>query len=129
TGLSVQHRCVGLFTDVTEQYQQRERERALREELERVRHLESLGRLSGGIAHDFRNVLAAVDINTELLAARVEPDSQRYINVIQRASGRAAEMVRQLLSFAKRDLGETGIVDINQAVVEIEALLRSSVSA
>jgi signal transduction histidine kinase len=129
TGLSLQHRCVGVFTDITEQHRQRERESAMRDELERVRHLESLGRLSGGIAHDFRNVLAAVDINTELLAARVEPDAQRYINVIQRASGRAAEMVRQLLSFAKRDLGETGIVDVNQAVVEIEALLRSSVSA
>ena len=129
TGLSLQHRCVGVFTDITEQHRRREHESAMRDELERVRHLESLGRLSGGIAHDFRNVLAAVDINTELLAARVEPDAQRYINVIQRASGRAAEMVRQLLSFAERDLSETGIVDVNQAVVEIEALLRSSVSA
>jgi signal transduction histidine kinase len=128
-GLSLQNRCVGVFTDITEQHQQRERESVMRDELERVRHLESLGRLSGGIAHDFRNVLAAVDINTELLATRVEPDAQRYIDVIQRASGRAAEMVRQLLSFAKRDLGETGVVDINRAVAEIETLLRSSVSS
>ncbi|MEO8694158.1 MAG: ATP-binding protein [Acidimicrobiales bacterium] len=129
TGVRLHHRCVGFFTDVTQQYEQRDRESALRDELERVRHLESLGRLSGGIAHDFRNVLAAVDINTELLASRVEPDAQRYLDVIQRASGRAAEMVRQLLSFAKRDLGEACIVDINHAVTEIETLLRGSISS
>jgi CheY-like chemotaxis protein len=118
-----------VFTDITAQHQQREREDAMRGELERVRHLESLGRLSGGIAHDFRNVLAAVDINAELLAARVPPEAQRYIDVIQRASGRASEMVSQLLSFAKRDRGQPILVDVNRAVLEIEALLRSSVSS
>ena len=98
-------------------------------ELEQVRHLESLGRLAGGIAHDFRNVLAAVDMNAELLTARVQPEVRRYIEVIQGASGRAAEMVRQLLSFAKRDPGEPVAVDVSQAVLDMKLLLQSSVTS
>jgi CheY-like chemotaxis protein len=101
----------------------------MREELERARHLESLGRLAGGIAHDFRNVLAAVDMNTDLLSARVLPDEQRYVDVIRRASSRAADMVSQLLTFAKRELGDPIDVDVNEAVLAMESLLRSSVSA
>jgi PAS domain S-box-containing protein len=127
--LGVRRRCLGVFTDITAQHQQREREMAMRDELERVRHLESLGRLAGGIAHDFRNVLAAVDLNTELLGARVPPDARCHLDIIQRASGRAAEMVHQLLSFAKRELGEPVAVDVSQAVLAIEPLLRSSVSS
>jgi signal transduction histidine kinase len=128
-GLSLQHRCLGVITDVTEQHAQREREDRMRDELERVRHLESLGRLAGGIAHDFRNVLAAVDINAELLAARAEPDALRCIDVIRRATGRASDIIQQLLSFAKRDLGEPVLVDLNQAVLGLEAVLRSSVGS
>ena len=128
-GLSLQHRCLGVITDVTEQHEQRDRENKMRDELENVRHLDSLGRLAGGVAHDFRNVLAAVDINTELLAARAQPGEQCYIDVIQRATGRASEMVQQLLSFAKRDLADPVLIDVNQAVRDMEPLLRSSVSA
>jgi signal transduction histidine kinase len=128
-GLSVQHRCLGVFTDITTEHQQREHEMVMLRELEQVRHLESLGRLAGGIAHDFRNVLAAVDMNAELLTARVQPEVRRYIEVIQGASGRAAEMVRQLLSFAKRDLGEPVAVDVSHAVLDMKSLLQSSVTS
>jgi signal transduction histidine kinase/ActR/RegA family two-component response regulator len=129
TGVSRQHRCLGVFTDITDQHAQREREQTMREELERARHLESLGRLAGGIAHDFRNVLAAVDMNTDLLSTRVTPEGHRYLDVIHRASGRAAEMISQLLSFAKRELGDPVAVDVNQAVLGMESLLRSSVTS
>ena len=128
-GLTLQHRCLGVITDVTEQHEQRDRESKMRDELEKVRHLESLGRLAGGVAHDFRNVLAAVDINAELLAARAQEGEQCYIDVIRRATRRASEMVQQLLSFAKRDFAEPVLVDLNQAVLGMESLLRSSVSA
>jgi signal transduction histidine kinase/CheY-like chemotaxis protein len=126
-GLSLQHRCLGVFTDVTEGHEQHERERAMREELERARHLESLGRLAGGIAHDFRNVLAAVDMNTDLLAARADRDAARHLDVIRRATARASDMVQQLLAFAKRDLADPVLVDLNDAVAGMEPVLRCSV--
>jgi signal transduction histidine kinase/ActR/RegA family two-component response regulator len=126
-GLSLQHRCLGVFTDVTEGHEQHERERAMRGELERARHLESLGRLAGGIAHDFRNVLAAVDMNTDLLASRADRDTARHLDVIRRATARASDMVQQLLAFAKRDLAEPVLVDLNDAVADMEPVLRCSV--
>lgn len=75
----------------------------------RAEHMEAVGRLAGGVAHDFNNLLTAVSGHAELLLERArqadagpgEPQRED-LEAIQRATGRAAELVRELLTFARR---------------------------
>jgi hypothetical protein len=66
-------------------------------------------------------------MNTDLLASRADRDTARHLDVIRRATARASDMVQQLLAFAKRDLAEPVLVDLNDAVAGMEPVLRCSV--
>jgi two-component system, cell cycle sensor histidine kinase and response regulator CckA len=99
-GLVVLHAALDLSA-------RRTTERALEESREQLRQsqkLESLGAFSGGIAHDFNNHLAAILGFCELAQARVglPPSALKDLDEISQAAGRAAELTRQLLVFAKR---------------------------
>jgi two-component system, cell cycle sensor histidine kinase and response regulator CckA len=99
-GLVVLHAALDLSA-------RRSTERALEESREQLRQsqkLESLGAFSGGIAHDFNNHLAAILGFCELAQARVglPPSALKDLDEISQAAGRAAELTRQLLVFAKR---------------------------
>ncbi|MGQ9901615.1 MAG: ATP-binding protein [Fimbriimonadales bacterium] len=88
----------GVLTDITEL-------RRLQQELERAYRLESIGRLAGGIAHDFNNVLTAVMGYTELARMRVQDEAVlRYLEGIQKAAERAADLNKQLLAYARKQV-------------------------
>lgn len=75
------------------------------EELQRAYRMESIGRLAGGIAHDFNNVLTAVIGFAELARGRVQDETTlRYIDGIIQAAERAANLNRQLLAYARRQV-------------------------
>ena len=118
---------LGAISDVTDEWTNQLREAELHEALRRSQRLESVGQLAGGIAHDFNNVLAAVQASVELLMDDVPAGRPReYANEIDRAAGRGAALVRQLLTFAQRDDAEPRTVDLNQIVAGMEPLLRRS---
>ncbi len=75
----------------------------MQSELLRVQKLESLGVLAGGIAHDFNNLLTAILGNTSIAKRRIEPGNDAYERLLEaeKASLRARELTRQLLTFAK----------------------------
>ncbi len=123
-GLELRHRCLALFTDITEFHAQHERELRLTAAVQDARHMESLGRLAGGIAHDFNNILATVNLQTEKLAERTGERDARSVQTIHQAISRAAGMVRQLLEFARRDPGDPRSLDLTAAVLAIESLIR-----
>jgi len=85
-----------VFRDITEK-------KALQNELFKVRQLESLGILAGGIAHDFNNILTAILANTSLAKRLIPGDSpaRDRLDQAEKAADRAAELARQLLTFAK----------------------------
>ena len=85
-----------VFRDVTEQYR-------LERELEKARKIESLGLLAGGIAHDFNNMLSAIlgNIDLSLLDAHMEEKTRKRLEDAFKASQRARDLTRQLLTFAK----------------------------
>ncbi len=88
--------------DITER-KQMEKERALyQERLEHKQRLESLGVLAGGIAHDFNNILTAILGNTALASQKVQgcSDALSYLDKVNRASERAAELCQQLLMYS-----------------------------
>ena len=111
-----------------------ERER-LQNQLNQSQRLESLGQLAGGIAHDFNNLLAviinyAAFIAEDLEAASADDGEDRWrstrddIEQVRLAGERAAHLTHQLLSFARREIVQPEIVDVNDVVSNVEQLLR-----
>lgn len=103
----------------------RERRR-LEGELLSARRLESVGRLAGGVAHDFNNLLTAVVGNVSLMRERAngDPAMSAHLEEIDHAVQRGAELTRRLLAFARRQLIEPRILDVNERVSDLERLLR-----
>ena len=102
---------------------------------EAAQRLESLGELAGGIAHDFNNLLAviinyATFVRDDVEAAANGAGGHRWLSTledveqIRRASERAANLTAQLLAFARRDVVQPEVFDVNAVVREIEQLLR-----
>jgi len=77
--------------------------KALEQELFKIQKLESLGLLAGGIAHDFNNILTAILANISLAKCLIPPDNtaRTRLDMAEKASERAADLARQLLTFAK----------------------------
>jgi signal transduction histidine kinase len=124
-------RAWGVQTDITEL-------RRLQQELDRAYRLESIGRLAGGIAHDFNNVLTAIIGYAELARGRVQDETiLRYLDGILKAAERAADLNKQLLAYARRqviqpaptDLGAwlQGTLDILRRVLPESVRLRTEI--
>jgi two-component system, cell cycle sensor histidine kinase and response regulator CckA len=111
-------RDLAVLRDVTER-------RELERELWRAQKLESVGRLAGGVAQDFNNMLTAIRGYAQLLRGRALPGSSEYHHAdeIDRASGRAADLTAQLLAFGRRQTLQARAVDINRLVEELEPML------
>jgi signal transduction histidine kinase/CheY-like chemotaxis protein len=104
-------------------------EEALRASEERLRHsqrLESIGRLAGGIAHSFNNLLAAVGFHVDLLLERTgsEEFRRRHGEEIRKAADRAAVLARQLLAFSRKQVLQPERVRVGQAVAAMLPMLR-----
>ena len=97
----------------------------LEERLLQSQKLEAMGRLAGGVAHDFNNVLTAITGYSDLLLARPRlPEEVRTeVAEIKRAAQRAATLARQLLAFGGKQTLEPRVLALNEVVREIEAML------
>jgi PAS domain S-box-containing protein len=102
-----------------------EDQRRLERQLAHAVKMEAIGRLAGGVAHDFNNIMTAVlgyaQIATEIIPA--ESPAQDDLKEILRAARRASELTRQLLAFARRQVTQPKVVDLNLLVEESGKLL------
>jgi PAS domain S-box-containing protein len=117
--------AVAAVRDISERAES-ERERALQEQLDRARRLESVGQLAGGIAHDFNNLLGVIMNYAEFVADELKPDSRAREDVeeIRRAAERAAALTRQLLIFSRREVVKPELLDLRELFADLENLLR-----
>jgi signal transduction histidine kinase len=102
------------------------------EALWHTQKLEAIGRLTGGIAHDFNNLLTVVLGNLEILehGLRDVPGNEKWLRHIRsgrRAASDCADIVRQLLVFARRDGLRSEAIDINKSLARLEDFIRRSV--
>ncbi|MFO7563290.1 MAG: ATP-binding protein [Enhygromyxa sp.] len=111
---------LGTVHDITEQ-------RTLELQLYRAQRLESLGAMASGIAHDFNNILTIISTNAGLAGAAPDDESAREaLAQIELASERGADLVRQLLTFSRRQKPERTRLDLTPIVSEALGLLRAS---
>ena len=95
-------------------------------QLHQSQKLDAIGKLTGGVAHDFNNMLTVISGNTETLVASLQqqPELQRVARLIDDAAERCAELIQHLLAFARRQPLQPRNVDINGAITDIAKLLR-----
>ncbi len=103
------------------------REIELEKQLIQAQKMESIGTLAGGIAHEFNNILTIIIGNAEVALDDV-PDSlaKKCLDEIRTASLRASEVVRQILSFARKSLAEQNPIQISPIIKDSLSLLRAS---
>ena len=98
----------------------------LEEQLREAQKMESVGRLAGGVAHDFNNCLQAILGYGELVRGTLDPQSKSYDDLGQviHAANRTKELVRQLLAFSRRQVLELRCLDLADLVDNISKMLR-----
>lgn len=109
----------GHIADITARKQAEDNQRVLRQQLEHSQKMESIGRLAGGVAHDFNNMLAVILGNLELLQDNIahwDQETQSRLSVIKTAAERSASLTRQLLGFARKQAISPRVLDLNAAV-------------
>jgi PAS domain S-box-containing protein len=102
-----------------------ERQR-LEEQYYQSQKMDAIGQLTAGIAHDFNNLLTAVNGFTELLGLQLPPDDplQEYVGKVLDSGQRAADLVGHLLAFARKQILEPQVLDLNAVVAQVEVMLR-----
>jgi two-component system cell cycle sensor histidine kinase/response regulator CckA len=98
----------------------------LEDQLLQAQKLESIGRLAGGVAHDFNNLLTAILGYGELIEEgySLAPEAQEYLHNITQAAHKAARLTGQLLAFARRQIIEPKVVNLNDLILNLNKMLR-----
>ncbi|MGO9122556.1 MAG: ATP-binding protein, partial [Desulfomonilaceae bacterium] len=112
-------RLLAVVRDITERKQ-------LEEQLRHAQKMEAVGRLAGGVAHDFNNVLTAILGHADMLRLQLsdDPRQQRKVEKIVEGAQRASDLTRQLLAFSRKQVLDIKVLDLNQVVHSIEDALR-----
>ena len=111
-------RAVGTCQDITERTRAEADKAALRTQLQQAQKLASVGRLAGGVAHEFNNMLGVILGCASIAMDRVDLDQslQNDLEEIRTAATRAAEVTRELLAFARKQVIVPSVLDLNEAV-------------
>jgi two-component system cell cycle sensor histidine kinase/response regulator CckA len=116
----------GIGRDISERLAAQEALRQSEEQLRQSQKLEAIGILAGGMAHDFNNMLTAINGYSDLILRKISEDDpiRKNVEEIRKAGERSADLTRQLLAFSRRQIMQPMVVDLNDTVEETTSLLR-----
>lgn len=107
----------GIMVDITRKKKEELEKSKLEEQLRQAQKIEAIGRLAGGVAHDFNNKLSVILGYADLLKNAAAPDKARgYINQIIKAANQSRDITHQLLAFSRKEVISPQIVDLNNLV-------------
>jgi two-component system cell cycle sensor histidine kinase/response regulator CckA len=103
----------------------------LEEQLRQSQKMEAVGRLAGGVAHDFNNVLSVILSYGEMLLADMKPGEPMHNDMqeIRKAGKRAADLTRQLLMFSRQQVLEPKVLDLNEVLTSMDKMLQRILGA
>ncbi len=118
--------AVEVVKDITELKKSEKTNIQLQERLLQAQKIESIGRLAGGVAHDFNNMLGVILGHAELAQKQLDKTQPVFNNLeeIRKAAQRSAEITRQLLAFARKQTIAPQVIDLNISVDEMLTMLR-----
>ena len=122
-GVDGERRFIGCCQDLTYQKQQDE-------QIRRTQKMESLGKLTGGVAHDFNNILGVVSGYSELLTQQLDEESKffKFASEIHRASERGAKLTRRMLAFSRNQFHQVARVSLNKVLLAERDLIEKTLT-
>ncbi len=116
----------GSATDFSKRKQEEEEREKLQSQLVQAQKMESIGRLAGGVAHDFNNMLGVIVGHTELALMKIQLSNPLHANLVEidKAAQRSADLTRQLLAFARKQTVAPRVLDLNDSVGGMLKMLR-----
>ena len=118
-------KLMGTFQDITERLRLREERSHLEEQMRQAQKMESIGRLAGGVAHDFNNMLSIITGYAEMATDEVEEQDplRNHLEQILDAAMRSRDLTRQLLAFARRQTVNPRVIDLNAVLSKSQSML------
>lgn len=118
--------CVCFCHDITSRKQMERERQKLESQLRQAQKMEAVGRLAGGVAHDFNNMLSVILGYCEISISKLHPADPLYpdIQEIHGAAQRSAELTRQLLAFSRKQIIAPKIIELNTQMKGMERLLK-----
>ena len=112
--------------DITEYKRVLRENSSLQEQLQQSQKMEAIGRLAGGIAHDFNNLLTVIKGNCELQMINLHPGDPMKVSLeeINRAVQKAADLIRHILAFSRKQIMEMRVFEPNELIMGLEKMLR-----
>ncbi len=117
---------LSISEDITEYLQADEERKRLVTQLEHSQRLEAVGRLAGGVAHDFNNILTGIIGYSEMLMPSLSENHEDYEDLLEihKAAKRAAALTSQLLAFSRKQIIHPKVVDINDLIKDLGGMLK-----
>lgn len=114
-----------IHRDITERKQAEEAQAKLEAQLRQAQKMESIGRLAGGVAHDFNNQLTVIQMFSDLIHRQLAADDplQEKLDQIRRAGLRAADLTKQLLAFSRKQILAPKVINLTDLVTNLQKML------
>jgi len=122
---------VGTLRDLTQRQETERQLQQLEEQMRQAQKMEAIGRLAGGVAHDFNTLLGSILGYSEMVLEEIEESQplRRVAKQIHRAAERGAALTRQLLAFSRRQVLQPKILDLNKVISELDDLFQRLIPA